>query len=488
MKPMRCSIFKHIRLSPLYYIQLTTKRVMLEYPVCSGDVGSASAINEIALRFFNKDVRIEKKTVTPTESEYTVVLYGDELSVEEHARLQQLCLLNSNQLFYKESPNIGGSHTKSITELSSASSTENPYPRPDTLLVKNIPSYFDHEAIKAEITKSLGAVPIIHSLVRYSEGRSYATITFPEEDSDFPSRLVENRCFRYRGVDQSDFQYDNKFIGITPLFDAEEKAEVDLIALVGLGTHAFGTFRSPEGDQMWLRDFLKHDIPNIRVLLYGYDSIVDRSKSVQTVHDLAVTCLNIVHNFRARTSTLKRPIIFLGQSLGGLIVQELLVTAEEKLQWSEHSIFTSWYGLVGFGIPTRGLNNETLKEAVMGQPNETLIRQICSETYGQQPPYLKSLATHFERCCRNKQVELIYFQETNLTRPKRRNLGGDQEILMVRRGENSFSTVKELPIATDHSGMVKYRSSADPLYIYVMENIRAMVENCTKLYQAHSSK
>jgi len=74
-----------------------------------------------------------------------------------------------------------------------------------------------------------------------------------------------------------------------------------LIAVVGLGTHAFGTFRALEGDKMWLRDFLRKDIPNIRVLLYGYESQVDNSSTIETIEELARACLNILHNFRVNT-------------------------------------------------------------------------------------------------------------------------------------------------------------------------------------------
>jgi len=73
--------------------------------------------------------------------------------------------------------------------------------------------------------------------------------------------------------------------------------------VVGLGTHAFGTFRSPApgSSEMWLRDFLPEDIENIRVLLYGYNSKVDDSKSIQNVEDIAGTMLERLMNIRRVT-------------------------------------------------------------------------------------------------------------------------------------------------------------------------------------------
>lgn len=74
-----------------------------------------------------------------------------------------------------------------------------------------------------------------------------------------------------------------------------------IIAVVGLGTHAFGTFRSAEHDVMWLRDFLGKDVPKIRVLLYGYNSVVDESKTHERIEQYATTCLNLCHEIRVRT-------------------------------------------------------------------------------------------------------------------------------------------------------------------------------------------
>lgn len=121
-----------------------------------------------------------------------------------------------------------------------------------------------------------------------------------------------------------------------------------IIAVEGLGTNAFGTFRAPQGDEMWLRDYLKEPIPRSRVMLYGYDSsVIDKHTersglSSQTIFHIATTCRRSIDNFRNLTSvnhhalldheyvltvcsqTRKdRPIIWIGQSMGGLVIQEV---------------------------------------------------------------------------------------------------------------------------------------------------------------------
>jgi hypothetical protein len=45
-----------------------------------------------------------------------------------------------------------------------------------------------------------------------------------------------------------------------------------VIAVTGLGGHAFGSWQNRETGQMWLKDFLPKDVTNIRVMSYGYNS------------------------------------------------------------------------------------------------------------------------------------------------------------------------------------------------------------------------
>jgi hypothetical protein len=52
-------------------------------------------------------------------------------------------------------------------------------------------------------------------------------------------------------------------------------------------------------------------------------------------------------------------------------------------------------------------------------------------------------------------------------------------VVRVTVGDSSEPNVKYLPIATDHSGMVKY-SRTDDNYDYVKDNIKAMVAEAVK--------
>ena len=49
---------------------------------------------------------------------------------------------------------------------------------------------------------------------------------------------------------------------------------------------------------MWLRDSLPKDLPGIRVLIYGYDTQLQNSKSIQNTSDLGLQLCNSIRDIR----------------------------------------------------------------------------------------------------------------------------------------------------------------------------------------------
>ncbi|OQE13144.1 hypothetical protein PENFLA_c053G03067 [Penicillium flavigenum] len=134
----------------------------------------------------------------------------------------------------------------------------------------------------------------------------YATvyITTPLSGEDLCARLHRSgKCYPY--------SYTCKFDGITPLYEDEKGADVDVIAVTGLGGHALGSWKSRNSDEVWLRDFLPEDMPNIRVLLYSYDTMLPGSQSRQSIGDLGSAFLEQVTAFRANDGVSGLPYVSL---------------------------------------------------------------------------------------------------------------------------------------------------------------------------------
>jgi len=86
-----------------------------------------------------------------------------------------------------------------------------------------------------------------------------------------------------------------------------------IIAVSGLSSHPFGSWKEKNGSWMWLRDGLAKNPEGGRVLLYGYDTLLVGSDSVQDIDDYE-----------------PRPIVFIAHSLGGLAVKQAMHQAASE--------------------------------------------------------------------------------------------------------------------------------------------------------------
>jgi hypothetical protein len=119
-------------------------------------------------------------------------------------------------------------------------------------------------------------------------------------------------------------------IGLSKYNGVRTVAFIDILSIVaisGLGGHAYGSFKERKGGHMWLRDTLpsdlidKHGRPMVRVMTYGYESKVTSSTNTQTLDDLASAFYNRLLAFEDQSGM--KPIIFIAHSLGGLIVKQV---------------------------------------------------------------------------------------------------------------------------------------------------------------------
>ena len=160
---------------------------------------------------------------------------------------------------------------------------------------------------------------------------------------------------------------------------------------------------------MWLCDSLPDDLPNARIMLYGYDTEVAGSHSFQKLEDLASTLRSTIQTLvleeevqqRHRT----RPIVFVAYSLGGLVFKEALIQMNSDK--NSCNLLGSICGALFFGVPSQGMDISHLLPMVEGQPNEDLIRSLSVESaflYKQSRDFPKAFDFH--------DSEIVCFYET----------------------------------------------------------------------------
>ncbi|PVH70814.1 hypothetical protein DL98DRAFT_521398, partial [Cadophora sp. DSE1049] len=140
---------------------------------------------------------------------------------------------------------------------------------------------------------------------------------------------------------------------------ASNAARVDIIAVHGLNPrskndrdHAWDTWRKPSGPEghLWLRDELPQHVPETRIFLYEYNSTAVYGKDRDTFIGKANELLEAIRIERRGTES--RPILFLGHSMGGLLIKQALINAHNNPKYT--TIKEATKGLAFFATPHYG--------------------------------------------------------------------------------------------------------------------------------------
>ena len=245
--------------------------------------------------------------------------------------------------------------------------------------------------------------------LRLSEDQGFSLAQYDGETLCATLTAVERPTIPQR---KPPWQVEEFFYGLTPVSDPEG-AEVDIVAVTGLGGHALGSFRSNDnGAVVWLRDFAPVDVPKARFLTYGYDTKLADSDSTQGIAHLAQLLFHHLGAFRRNTCTSHRPLVFVCHSLGGLVLKEALVRSERLEQNTE--VASATFGLIMLGVPNLGLNHRQLEDAVKDQPNSGFVRDLVVTSSGQPSQLSNSLKDNFAHFAkyRDPPLQIVSFFET----------------------------------------------------------------------------
>ncbi|KAH7318509.1 hypothetical protein B0I35DRAFT_451334 [Stachybotrys elegans] len=363
-----------------------------------------------------------------------------------------------------------------------------------TYRVRGIPLEWDADRLRAFLeaeNNSPANTPLVGSLAHEIHRRSQtATISFPS-GSELPNRQV--RLPASNSLSRPQFiTIDDDFLGITTLYmPPSQHHRVDVIALSGLGGHAFGSFKERGGDHMWIRDALPYDLTvgNAessgigRVMIYGYDSAVKNSNSFQNLEDLAICFHNsLLALIDVTDSTIGKPIIFVAHSLGGLILKQMLILLS-KSEGDGHSRFLkSIYGIAFFGVPHDGMDITSLIPMATDNPNRPLVESLSRIN----PQIIPMLRRDFHHTLGEKNdSEVIYFYETRESPTAQEDaegewrMNGPNAVLVTKASATHGRYWEDGPdhicaIDRTHSDMVKF-GPQDHEYDKVLQRLLGVV-------------
>ncbi|KXJ86483.1 hypothetical protein Micbo1qcDRAFT_219001 [Microdochium bolleyi] len=267
-----------------------------------------------------------------------------------------------------------------------------------TYRVQGLPSGIDADDAEQLLKEffdldGLSTKPEVHSLGLDpfsfdSNMKRVATVTFantPEALRDGDHWEFKKRVSVKGTTTDTKLEIDTTFRGFTPLNLVKDDVEhkIDCIVVSGLSSHPFGSWKQRGGSFMWLRDDAAWRSPNVRTLLYGYETPLVRSESFQDIDEIGCKLGDFITRIRThRVGEIDfkpRPIVFIAHSLGGLVVKE-----------NDEINARCVYGFVFFGVPNRGIYISHWLPMVDNQPNESLVRNLAPESH-----YLRNLHRRF---------------------------------------------------------------------------------------------
>ncbi|UKZ56936.1 hypothetical protein TrVGV298_010783 [Trichoderma virens] len=268
----------------------------------------------------------------------------------------------------------------------------------------------------------------------------------------------------------------------------QQDHKVDIIAISGLGGHAFGSFKERDREHMWLRDALPHGMIDesdkhfARIMVYGYESSVPNSDSFQNLEDIATSLHSDLRTLSFDSSF--KPIVLIAHSLGGLVAKQVLISLCMSKDKVNRSLKRAIYGIAFFGVPHDGMDISSLIPMAGDGPNRFLLESIGSTNSQvlsiQQREFSKALGGPGES-------EVVSFYETRLSPTALKDEGGRWSMsgkpaaLVSKASATHCRPWEDGPehicaINRTHSEMVKF-SVEDPEYDKVLGRIRSLAQH-----------
>ncbi|KAI3535331.1 hypothetical protein CSPX01_11442 [Colletotrichum filicis] len=298
------------------------------------------------------------------------------------------------------------------------------------------------------------------------------TDVFPSNPS---TSLHGSNTVASRGADELTTSSSSP-IGVSVLYNPSDgNAAVDIVFIHGLKGHREKTWTSDKASEPWPKALLPSEIPNARVLAYGYDADVAKATemvSVSRIRDHAATFLKRLTNFRDRTDSSARPIIFVCHSLGGLVCQAALARAHTR----EH--------LKEVLEATRGI-------LFLGTPHHGSALAVWAERLGKSVGVLKQTNTEILGVLRPESEVLAEIQDNfhNITQSQTKAGVGTIQItcfyeelplpgigLVVPQHSAIFPGKDAVGIHGTHHTMVKFSSLEDSGFIDICDELRTWIK------------
>lgn len=158
-----------------------------------------------------------------------------------------------------------------------------------------------------------------------------------------------------------------------------------IVFLHGLTGGRDRTWSATDAGDPWPLLLLSEDLPNARLITYGYDADVvhwTRAAGQATIREHSKNLVQDLGNIRRTPpETVGRPIIFVVHSLGGLVCEDAIFFCNNAISRSHEDFLASVHGVVFFGTPHAGSDftkfataiSDIISLSIVKKPNRALL-------------------------------------------------------------------------------------------------------------------
>ncbi|KAM0425795.1 hypothetical protein ACHAPT_009046 [Fusarium lateritium] len=273
--------------------------------------------------------------------------------------------------------------------------------------------------------------------------------------------------------------------------ELDKETDMDIVFVPGLGAHPEDSWRSAKTGFNWAidKDGLAKDFPNARILLYMYESAwMGRLKVKQFLGNLASTLLDGLDGTR-KASNSSNPIVFIGHSMGGLVIAKAICIAGSRKDQYPH-MFEDIAGCAVFGTPFHGADAASMAAmySYIGQKLDKAVPSKLLELMKPDDEGLKELRHDFVRAVTelSPKIGLFGFWEEHTTQIS--DLSGVPEFIkllqiplpkkiaeFVTRDSAILDGMDSMGLAANHRDLVKFESSKDVRYALVRSPLKRLI-------------
>ncbi|KAH8745409.1 hypothetical protein BGZ57DRAFT_862505 [Hyaloscypha finlandica] len=251
---------------------------------------------------------------------------------------------------------------------------------------------------------------------------------------------------------------------------------LDIVAVHGITGSAYNTWTHSNGT-FWLKDIIPKDFPGARVFSYAYPADVFCTFATGTIRSFATSLLEGLKGERRSKEQLKRPIIFICHSMGGIVVKEALVLAKIEDELFEN-IRISVKGILFLATPHRGSGSTQFPSVLTGIANLALtgtsrfvgsMRLDLIKNLKKDSKVLEDIATNFRK--QTSSLQIASFIEQDITPPLKSRIVDDTSGIM------NISNERIVPMqGCDHRSICRFAGKHSESYKRVSNVLQDWVD------------